>query len=248
MKTAIAAIITITAVIITGCEEYTIVESQAPTVQELEAIVKGNSLTLIEAVEAFANDNNGYYPNNVDSDLSATGKALIDYLPGGERLINPFTGLNDQPLDSIPSSPGEIGYYKYLPHFNVYYVKGFGATTIIVEHDNIEVLEALVVADCLELQHAVEAWRRDFYEDTYPIDNSAWNDLGNTVSDYLPDGEMMENRFTKAPYEPRTWNSLPCGWGAIGYEYKMVDDIAVGYTITAVGFELDSFIVQININ
>lgn len=248
MKTTIITALTLTLAILIGCEDNSIIESQAPTDQELEAIVKGNSLTLIEAVEAFANDNNGYYPNSVDSDLSATGKVLIDYLPGGERLTNPFTGLDDQPIDSIPSSPGEIGYYKHLPHFNVYYVKGFGATTIIVEHNNIEVLETLVVLDCLELQNAVEAWRRDYNEDYCPINNSDWNDLGNTVSDYLPDGEMMENRFTKAPYEPRTWNGLPSGWGAIGYEYKMVDEKPVGYTITAIGFEPGVVICKININ
>lgn len=248
MKTTIIITITIILLISIGCGEQTIVEYQNPTDQELEAIVKGNSLTLLDAVELFALDNGGEYPESVDSDTTYIGKVLVDYLPEGERLINPFTGLRDQPIDSVPTSPGAIGYYRYNPNINVYFIQGFGANSIIIEHDNIEELEALVIADCLKLQRAVEAWRSDFSQDHYPYNNYDWNDFGNSVSDYLPGGELMKNRFTKAPYEPREWNGMPAGWGAIGYECKLINSIPVGYTITAKGFEPDVDIFQISIN
>ena len=248
MRTTIITILAITIAILIGCEQNTIVDSQAPTVQELEAIVKGNSLTLLEAVELFAIENFGYYPASADSDTTFIGKTLIDYLPEGERLINPFTGLKDQPIDSAPSLPGEIGYYKFHPNLNVYFIKGFGVNSIVVEHDNIDELEALVIADCLVVQSAVEAWRSDFSMGYYPYDNLSFNDIGNTVYDYLPDGHFMKNRFTMSPVEPSVFGGMPYVRGAIGYQCKQDQAIPVGYTITGVGFEEGVGFFQINVN
>jgi hypothetical protein len=249
MKTIIAAIIAITCAILIGCEEDTIVECQAPTAEELEAIVKGNSITLLEAVELFAIDKNGRYPVNADSDTTITGKVLIDYLPGGERLLNPFTGLKDQPVDSIPSSPGEISYYKYEHYeyyFNIYFIKGYGTNSIIVEYDNIEETKAMIVEDCLELQRAVEAWRSERFDGTYPNDCIDSNDIGNTLVDYLPDGQFMRNRFTM-------WHTEPVDYGAattgqIGYRSRVENGSTVGYTITAVGLENGVHIFTLSVN
>ena len=109
MKTTIITVILLIFVFTSSCDDTESLECPVQTVEELEAFVKGNSLTLLKAVEAFANDNYGHYPANSDSDTTVTGEVLIDYLPGGERLINPYTGLRDQPVDSIPLASGELG-------------------------------------------------------------------------------------------------------------------------------------------
>lgn len=248
MKLTIMIGIAITLVILAGCENNTISESQVPTVEELEAIVKGNSLTLLEAVEAFAIDRGGWYPANSDSDTTATGKTLIDYLPGGERLINPFTGLKDQPVDSIPSSPGEIG-YKRWSNGNTFFIQGFGANSIIVEHDNIEETEALVIENCLELQRAVEEWRSgDYFDYRYPCSSADCNQLGDVLQDCLPDRRLLENHFTGADSEPAIWGASARLPGEIGYECKVDQGLPVGYTITAVGFEPGVIIFQLSVN
>lgn len=259
MKTITVIVLVITLIIAIGCEEKTIVEVQAPTDQEFEAIVKGNTLTLLEAVELFALDNYGCFPESADSDTTVTGKILIDYLPKGERLLNPYTGLKDQPTDIQPTLPGEICYYKYHVHevvldesydfyLNVYFIKGYGTNSIIAEHDNIYETEALVVEDCLELQEAVEAWHKDCSAGYYPnslVDN---NDLLNTVIDYLPHRCFMKNRFSMYPTEPSADNYTPAAMGAIGYGGKEENGATVGYRISAIGFVPEVIIFHIEIN
>lgn len=51
-----------------------------------------NALIVQAAVEAFAADNDGVYPDNVNVDKSLAGKTVTDYLPGGTLLRNPYTG------------------------------------------------------------------------------------------------------------------------------------------------------------
>ncbi len=259
MRTTIITIIAITLLILIGCEKEEIVECQVPTEQELEAIVKGNTLTLREALEQYATDNYGHYPESADSDTTVTGKVLIDYLPEGERLLNPFTGLKDQPINSIPSSPGEIGYYKYHEQgyildepydhsMNVYFIKGYGTNSIIVEHDNIEDIEALIVEDCLTLQRAVEAWSSNYTQGYYPSSDLDSDDDGYSVVHYLPGGHLMENRFNMYYIEPHVWEGIPATMGAIGYKCIIEGVTPVGYTIMAVGFEPEVIIFQISVN
>jgi hypothetical protein len=248
MKQIIIAIFAIILVFAVGCDNETIVENQPLEVLEMEAIVKGNSISLLEAVEQFALDNYGEYPENVDSDTTAAGMSLIDYLPDGEKLINPFTGEKDQPVNTIPSSPGEIGYYKYCPAYNVYYIQGYGANSLIIGHDNIDEIETLIIEDCLALQGAVEAWCNDYSENEYPCSDLDVNDIGNTVIDYLPDGQYMRNRFTGAPAEPNSWGSPPSATGTIGYECMQEYNTPVGYAIYAIGFEPNIFIFEMEIN
>jgi len=254
MRSTIVGAIAIMLVIVTGCGKDTIVEPEALTDQELEAIVKGNSVTLLEAVELFAIDNGGEYPESVDSDISATGKILIDYLPGGDKLINPFTGIKDQPIDSMPSSPGEIGYYKYQYndafYFNVYFIQGFGANSIIIEHDNIEETEAQIIEDCLILQAAVEAFKADdIWDNRYPCGSADCSQTGGILQDYLPDGHLIENRITDFPTEPSVFGyTTNCCAGIICYECIVGEDrVSIGYKISAVGFEPGEYIFQLTV-
>ncbi len=68
------------------------------------------------AAEAFAADNNGLYPADASGSVSLLGKTLIDYLPGGERLLNPYHGQATEPVDGVAANQGETGYFAcYCP-------------------------------------------------------------------------------------------------------------------------------------
>lgn len=252
MKYIATSLMIITAIFIISCEDGSLIEPQGFTDQELEAIVKGNSVTLIEAIEAFARDNLGCYPTSVDSDTTTTGRTLIDYLPDSERLINPYTGVKDQPINGIPSSPGAIGYekYEYMDsyYYNVFFIKGYGINEIIIEHDNIEETESLIISDCLVLQEAVEKWSSDDIEHRYPCFQANENiPLCNTLEDYLPNEIALRNRLTLYLSEPSRMGSIAVLPGEIGYECNVDQGITVGYTITAVGFEPGVIIFQLSV-
>jgi len=80
------------------------------TQQAKEAAIKSNCHTIQIAAEDFAVQNNGLYAENVDADVTPAGSTLIDLLPSGERLMNPFTQSATEPVDGAVSDPGEVGY------------------------------------------------------------------------------------------------------------------------------------------
>lgn len=248
MKKTITLMLFLTCVLTTGCEENNSVECPVQQVEELEAIVKGNSLSLIEALEAFAGDNEGFYPSSIDSDTTVTGKVLVDYLPLGRRLLNPFTGLRDQPIDTIPSSPGETGYYKksFQSWYNVYFVKGFGAESIIVEHDNIAQREMMVIESCLDLQKAVELWHDE--AGYYPCNSIDADPSGKTVVDYLPGGILLVNAMHMLRTEPAVWGGSAAQPGEIGYVCVWAEGQTIGYVITGCGTEAGEIICTFHVN
>ena len=77
---------------------------------EKEAIVSENCETLVEALDAFAAENGGFYPEDAWMDTTDAGRALIDFLPGRRPLLNPFTGEETEPVLGTADAPGEIGY------------------------------------------------------------------------------------------------------------------------------------------
>ena len=70
-----------------GLNSTLIIYSNIP---DLDAIVVTNTRIVQTAVEAFAAESGGLYPYNVDSDISQAGNTVIDLLPGGEYLENPY--------------------------------------------------------------------------------------------------------------------------------------------------------------
>ncbi|NIO28522.1 MAG: hypothetical protein GTO29_08215 [Candidatus Latescibacteria bacterium] len=62
------------------------------------------------AAEEFAARNNGIYPSNVDCDRNLDGNTLIDLLPGGHRLENPFSRYHTEPVDGVAANPGDTAY------------------------------------------------------------------------------------------------------------------------------------------
>ncbi|MBN1163506.1 MAG: prepilin-type N-terminal cleavage/methylation domain-containing protein [Candidatus Krumholzibacteriota bacterium] len=73
-----------------------------------EASVKSNCHTVQLAAEDFSVQSDGVYAGN----LAATtpgGDTIIDMLPGGVSLANPFTAANE-PQDGAAATSGQTGY------------------------------------------------------------------------------------------------------------------------------------------
>jgi type IV pilus assembly protein PilA len=74
-----------------------------------EASTKSNCHTVQLAAEDFSVQNDGVYAADL-SDTSPSGETIIDMLPGGTNLTNPFTKAVDQPIDGAAASAGDSGY------------------------------------------------------------------------------------------------------------------------------------------
>jgi hypothetical protein len=75
------------------------------------------------AAEAFASENDGEYPRDIDSDTTPGGKTLLDFLPGGTYLVNPVTHARTEPSSWRAANPGEIG---YVPIWKALEAVGYG--------------------------------------------------------------------------------------------------------------------------
>ena len=75
-----------------------------------EASVKSNCHTVQLAAEDFAVQNDGVYAADVATDTAPSGDAIVDMLPGGARLENPFTKAATEPVDAAAATSGQTGY------------------------------------------------------------------------------------------------------------------------------------------
>ena len=102
-----------------------------------EAVVRSNVHTVQLAVELYGTRNNGFYPANVNADVGFG--SLIDALPGGVRLVNPFTDLADSPIDGAAGAMGEVGYQSHDGNGDGftegYVLTGFGANALVLQLD-----------------------------------------------------------------------------------------------------------------
>ncbi|UCF04736.1 MAG: hypothetical protein JSV33_12545 [bacterium] len=80
----------------------------------LEDSVRANCLRVQAAADAFAAQNNDIYPQDVDVDMTPAGDTVIDLLPGGSYLVNPFTGMVTEPVNHQASYPGQTGYVPII--------------------------------------------------------------------------------------------------------------------------------------
>lgn len=208
-------------------------------INDPEAIVRSNALYLESAVNAFLEEGlpesiiryrYGVFPKNAYTDTTVNGNTLIDFLPGGEPLLNPYTGLRDQPVDTIAANPGEIG---YQPSYSYSYctITGFGDSTQIININYAEELEEEVVVNCYIVMSAADAFAMD-NEGYYPDDCTMVNDSSKTILDYLPDGMLVENPFTRQRTEPAIWGSIAANSGQIGYEPIFISGYIVGCKVT----------------
>lgn len=214
-----------------------IIEPPEPTIEEFEASVIANCHILKEALEAFMEDNDGGRPEDVCGDTNRVGLTLIDYLPDGQFLENPFTGERTEPVDTIATEPGQTGFYSIhewaTPGF--YYINGFGERHVIVELSNREELEQKVIENCFLVREAVMRFallNGGVYPDNVGVDTTP---EGYTVTALLPGGELVENPFTLCHQEP--FDGTAVFVGNTGY-VPLVFGGNVGYTITGVGAEM----------
>jgi hypothetical protein len=77
-------------------------------------VTVANAFLLLDAAKRFAAANNGVFSLDVNGDTNQDGKTLIDMLPNGELLINPFEGQKTEPQDgNALGIAGAIGYIGY---------------------------------------------------------------------------------------------------------------------------------------
>jgi hypothetical protein len=217
-------------------KKETIVAPASLSSDTREAIVRGNCAILRDAIEAFAAESEGHHPRNLMIDTSGVGKTLIEYLPGGHMMLNPFTDRESEPVMGTAANPGEIGYALLDGCLDwEYFITGFGSDAVIVSYSNEEALEDSVRANCLRVQIAAErfaALNDGIYASDVDTDSTPG---GQTITDLLPGGVLLMNPFTRAHTEPI--NGTAACPGETGYVPVSENGVNVGYTITGVGAE-----------
>jgi prepilin-type N-terminal cleavage/methylation domain-containing protein len=102
-----------------------------------EASVRKNAHCVRLAAEDFSVQNNGVYAANLGSALP-TGDTLVDLLPDGALLVNPFSNAVDSPINGIAANPGVIGYFGIDSNADGtpdgYSISGYGAVALIVTY------------------------------------------------------------------------------------------------------------------
>lgn len=100
-----------------------------------EASVKSNCHTVQLAAEDFAVQNNGVYAGNVGVDTTPGGDTIIDMLPSGLNLENPFTKAATEPVDGAAATAGQTGYAPIVDASGTnvgYTITGFGKTAMVI--------------------------------------------------------------------------------------------------------------------
>ncbi len=117
-----------------GEESDTTFTNLPDSVLQLEDRVIENCLIVQAAAEAFADENGGIYPANAGVDETPLGNTLIDLLPGGLLLENPYTSLRTEPIDGAAATPGQTGYMPIVDNgIKVgYSITGFGSFWVII--------------------------------------------------------------------------------------------------------------------
>lgn len=105
-----------------------------------ESAVRGNCHTVQLAAEDFAIQNGGVYAADTDTDQTTTGSTIMDMLPGGALLENPYTNAPSEPLSSGAAAlPGETGYVPIVGPTGLndgYRITGFGLNRVITTLSN----------------------------------------------------------------------------------------------------------------
>lgn len=108
-----------------------------PVSKKLQVVI--NSRIVQAAVEAFAARNDGIYPKDL-GDRTPAGDTVIDLLPEGMLLENPYWEVRAVPHDGTAAQEGEVGYCRVsCDGMNKgYYITacGAGATPIVTLYKN----------------------------------------------------------------------------------------------------------------
>ncbi len=229
---------------INGCEVNDCPDTTSrPSPESLEQAVVANCLILQAAVEEFAAQNVYGFPAHILEDTTDTGLKAIDLLPGGERLVNPFTGQPTEPVDRRAAYSGEVGYeeYGWGTFYAGYSITGCGWDSVIVTLTNLDALDDSVIANCYRVQQAAEEWAR-LSCGIYPVNLGDPSPCcGNSLIDLLPGGTFLMNPFTGARDEPV--DGYPCIVGQTGYVGVSSGAENIGYMIIGLGRDPGEYLI-----
>jgi hypothetical protein len=227
-------------------DEMALPRQRRPQPTRDELVIR-NCLHVRDAAEAWAAESGGMYPTDPES-RNAAGHTLVDLLPGGMHLVNPFDGTRDEPRYLCHGNPGETDYLYYDGYgcgecglddcgHDGYMITGFGESGEIFRFarnwpDDLAELDSRTIANCLVVRDAVERFAVENGGE-YPSDLADENPLGHSVVDLLPCGILLPNSYLCVRIEPN--NGRAVNPGEIGYVVTMEDDHCTGYWITGYG-------------
>lgn len=110
---------------------------RAYTDRARDATVKENCHVVRMASEDFAVRNDGFYPGST-ADAGNAGFTIIDLMPGGQRMENPWTHVNTEPIDGPATTMGQTGYIPMAAGgANIgYRIEGHGQREIVITMTN----------------------------------------------------------------------------------------------------------------
>jgi len=193
------------------------------------------------ALEQFATDNGGHYPETTSSPGS-NGQNLIDYLPHGRLLVNPYAGTRSEPTDA-GKAPGQTGYVSVhddAGHPTGYVVEGIGAQIgdlVFVfrkkplDHPELTKDDS-VLTNCEIVRLALEQFAAD-NGGNYPETKWTTGSNGEYLIDYLPGGQNLVNPYHGGRSEPTDYGRGPGETGYISAHNGGVP--ATGYIIEGTG-------------
>ncbi len=212
------------------------VEMEDLSTEELEAKVVENCHILQAALEEFRIYNDGFCPLDIYTDTNSEGLTVIDLLPEGQLLENPFTMHRTEPVDTIATEPGQVGYYqgrRYSWERPLYYINGYGEHYTILELSNLQELEQEVIANCMRVRNAAEMFAT-LNGGVFPGNLNGTTPQGDTIIDMLPDGRRLRNPFTNNHCSEPVDGAAATS-GQTGYTPVCDVGITVGYCITGNG-------------
>ena len=211
MKTWLSILIICTFSVL-ACQDETqkSVSFVGPTPEEpsLDDLVFENCLIVQDAVEAYAIENDGQYPWYPVYTSPRGTRGFIYFLPDSTFLTNPTTGARTEPVLMEPSGIGSTSYRvfgvydlngKYTLSNVGYLIIGRGQErdiTISNLPDSLMLRDDRVIENCLTVQVAVEAFAAE-NGGVYPLNMIDETPLGNTMKDFLPDGILLINPYSR---------------------------------------------------
>ncbi len=212
------SILLFTVLIVSSCDSddvAQVIDTPAPTTEEL---IIADAYAIRDALEAYAADNEGRYPH-------FTLPPFTPYLPGGEKVTNRYSGLANLPVFNFAQWPGEIGvvlFYDDNGDTRGYRLVARGRDGELVQLENVSAFsQDLANAYDLIMSNLDAMWAavNMFFEQAgyYAADTSGdRTPSGDTLIDFLPDGNLLTNPFSGIRTEPQDGSGLALP-GAIGY-------------------------------
>lgn len=231
-------------VFLIGCSDDSGTTLSEPRLSQNELTVIENCHIVQEAVEKFRDQMELLCPSDTGWDATYCGESLIDLLPGGVLIENPYTQNFSEPSENDFGCPGEISYEaKVRLTIPVgYKIKGYGdeSDKVIFEVTSYnDERELDVIAACMLLYTTVFS----AYTEDYPADLSAVSTQGKTLSEHM-DQEYLVNPYTNTGCS--FVSGIAQNPGEVGYLPVTENDVVIGCIITGVGERENELIFYIN--